>query len=51
MGGWGLVGIFYGWVGVNRGIFWVGDGGWTFLMGGWGRVKVYFGSVVMGRHF
>ena len=24
------------------GIFWVGDGRWTFFMGEWGRVEVYF---------
>ena len=47
MGGWGLVGIFYGWVGVNRGIFWVGDGGWTFLIDEWGEVGVYSGWVAV----
>ena len=47
MGGWGLVGIFYGWVGVNRGIFWVGGDGWTFLIDEWGEVGVYSGWVAV----
>lgn len=33
--------IFYGWVWASEGIFWVGGGGWTFLMDEWGEVGVY----------
>ena len=36
MGEWGRVDIFYGCVRVGGGVFWVGEGGWTFFMGGLG---------------
>ena len=45
LGDWRWVDIFYGWVGVDEGIFWMSGGGWTFFTGwGWADcVEVYFG--------
>ena len=51
LGGWRCADIFYGWVGVGGGIFWVVGDGWTFFMGGWGRVEVYSGWAGVGGHF
>ena len=65
--GWGLVGIFYGWVGVGGGIFFLdifmGEWGWVdvyfgwvrvsggLFLGGWRWVELYFGWVGVGGHF
>ena len=42
-------GCFHEWVGMSRGIFWVGGGRWTFFLwisvGRWVRLVVYFGLV------
>ena len=39
--------VFHEWVGMSRGIFWVGGGRWTFFLwvsvGRWVRLEVYFG--------
>ena len=40
MGECGWVDIFYCWVRVVGGIFWVGGGVWTFFMSRWGWVEV-----------
>ena len=45
--GWiGVGGHFFmskwGWVVVEGGIFWVGEGVFTFIMRSWGWVEVYF---------
>ena len=32
--------IFYEWVGMGGGIFWVAEGVWTYFMGGWDIFQV-----------
>ena len=44
LGGWRCADIFYGWVGVGGGIFWVVGDGWTFFMGGWGGWRYILGG-------
>ena len=45
IGGWGWAEVYFGWIGVGGGLFWVSGGGWTFFMGKRGWEKVYFGWV------
>ena len=44
MGKWGLMDVYFGWVGVNGHFLWVGGDEWRW-------VEVYFGWVGMSGYF
>ena len=53
MGGWELVEVYfgcvgvckhiYGWVGVGGHFLWVGGSWWRYILGGWGCVDMFMG--------
>ena len=39
LGGWGCMGHYFRWVGVNGALFWVGGGEWENILDVWGWVS------------